>query len=113
MKFKQHVDPRYLGAPAWYGLWLADELHKKVTGRDAVCTSTGEGRHSVMRSMHYTGAYGRGHGRAFDLRIWHLENPAEFTRKLKKRLGPDYVVLLEKTHIHVHWGPVYHESTKR
>ena len=115
MKFKSRVSPKQLSAPAWYALYQADELHKKVTGEEATCTSTGEGRHSVERSMHYTGEYGNGFGRAFDLRIWAFDNPnngsaAQFRTKLKKKLGKDYVVILESTHIHVHWGPTYNES---
>ena len=110
MNFKFGVSPKYLSAPAWFGLWQADELHKKITGQEATCTSTGEGKHSVERSMHYTGAYGYGHGQAFDLRIWAfetLQEQQEFRTKLKKKLGKDYVVILEKTHIHIHWGPTH------
>lgn len=114
MKFKRGVNPLYLSAPAWHGLWKADELHKELVGEEATCTSTGEGKHSVLRSKHYTGDYGFGYGQAFDLRIWAfptLDEQKSLTSRLQKRLGKDYVVLLEKTHIHVHWGPQYHEPT--
>lgn len=109
MIFKDDVDARYLSAPAWYGLWKCDQLHKEVAGRELVCTSTGEGRHSVERSRHYTGDYRFGFGDAFDVRIWYLEDPESFTRKMREVLGEDYVVILEDTHIHCHWSPVYRE----
>ena len=105
MQFKKGVDPKHLSAPAWYGLHKADQIHRRMASREAVCTSTGEGKHRAERSMHYTGEYGRGWSRAFDLRIWHVD-PPEYARRLKLSLGKDYVVLLEQTHIHVHWAPV-------
>jgi len=108
--FKEGVDPLGLSAPAWYGLHIADGVHKQLTGQEVTCTSTTEGTHSVLRSMHYTGAYGAGHGRAFDVRIWAFKDGPrlpEFVRRLKEELGDDYYVLLEKTHIHIHWGPVH------
>jgi hypothetical protein len=109
MKFKEGVDPKFLSAPAWYGLWIADRLHKSIAGREAICTSTGEGEHSVKRSRHYTGSYGRGFGNAFDLRQWHVD-PADFAEKLRTNLGKDYIVIIEQTHIHCHWAPVYSPS---
>ena len=106
MKFKQGVNPRYLSAPAWWGLWQADSIHKILSSQEAVCTSTGDSKHSVERSKHYTGDYGCGYCDAFDLRTWHVD-PKEYAKRLKKRLGKDYVVIVESDHIHIHHGPVY------
>ena len=106
MKFKEDVDPRYLSAPAWLGLWKADQVHIALVGKQAVCTSTGESKHSVKRSRHYTGEYGFGFANAFDLRTWYVE-VALFAERLKEELGEDYVVIIEETHIHVHWAPVF------
>lgn len=119
MRFKTGVDPLHLSAPAWYAAHIVDQLHQLRTGRQMVVTSTGEGRHSVRRSQHYTGAYGAGFGRAFDVRVWYLEDPADFAKQMIEKLGDDYVVLLEwrtddndervPSHIHVDWSPVYRE----
>lgn len=112
MQFKSGVNPRYLSAPAWFGAWQAARLHLEDTGGlEAVITSTGEARHSAERSAHYAGEYGFGFSRGFDLRIWHLDNPADFRSRLKKRLGKDYVVVLESDHIHVHWSPTFTPAT--
>lgn len=119
MDFKQDkddpskdVDPRYLSAPAWYGLWQADKLHKEQTGTEATCTSTGDTKHSVKRSRHYTGEFGFGFCNAWDLRIWAFRSQSSrerFTHLLSEKLGPDWVVVLESDHIHAHWGPVFRE----
>ncbi len=119
MKFKKGVDPRYLSSPAWHGLYLSDLVHRKLyKGQEATCTSTGDSRHSVERSRHYTGAYGLGFCNAFDLRTWaagpHGEEGQEarevFAKELREMLGDDYVVLAESNHIHVHWAPVYRSN---
>lgn len=111
MKFKKGVDPRYLSAPAWYGLWKCDEVYRDFVGRDAVCTSTGEGRHSTG-SKHYTGEYQFGYSRAFDLRIWVVPNEklSELVNSLRRALGEHYQVVFERTHIHVEWEPRYVEA---
>lgn len=108
MNFKQGVDPKYLSAPAWWGLWKADEVHKGLAQKEAVCTSTGDSRHSADRSRHYTGDYGFGFCDAFDLRTWHVE-AEEYAAVLREELGPDYVVIVESDHIHCHWAPVYRD----
>jgi hypothetical protein len=113
MNFKSGVDPRYLSAPAWHGLWIADKEYQLQTDEEATCTSTGESKHSKERSRHYTGAYGFGYSHAFDLRIWVFVDEDEttnFALGLKSSLGEDYVVVVESDHIHVHWSPVYHEE---
>lgn len=107
MLFKSGVSPKHLSSPAWFALWVADQMHREETGREVVCTSTGESKHSAERSRHYNGAWGNGFSFAFDLRIWYLSDPADFRTRLKKRLGKDFVVILEETHIHVHWAPTY------
>ena len=106
MKFKQGVDPKYLSAPAWYALWQADEAHKALCGKESVCTSTGDSKHSAERSKHYTGDWGYGYCQAIDLRTWHVD-PKEYAKRLRRRLGKDYVVLVESDHVHIHHDPVY------
>ena len=106
MKFKRGVEPKYLSAPAWYGLHLADEVHKSMANQDAVCTSTGDSKHTVERSRHYTGEYGYGFCHAWDLRVWHVDQQ-EYAKRLRRRLGKDYVVVVESDHIHCHFAPTF------
>lgn len=64
-----------------------------------IITSGLDGKHST-NSLHYV-------GRALDIRTRHLQ-PLHRTllkRHLKDRLGPDYDVVLEKTHLHVEYDP--------
>jgi len=109
MKFKEGVDPKFLSAPAWHGLWVSDQVHKEMCGKDVVCTSTGEAQHSAKRSRHYTGAWGRGYGQAFDLRTWYVD-AQDFASQLRFKLGDDYVVIVEDDHIHCHWSPIYKDD---
>jgi hypothetical protein len=110
---KEGVDLRAMSAPIWYAANLTDQLHREITGEELVITSTNDGKHSVKRSMHYTGAYPTGHGRAIDIRVWYLDDAQAFTTQLSELLGDDYVVILElksdgdPSHIHIHWGPVH------
>lgn len=103
MKFVRGSKPDRLSAQAWLAAYKADQLHKRIAGREVEITSCTEGKHSVARSSHYRGD-------AIDIRIWYLTDAANFVKRLKLSLGTDYVVILEETHIHVHWSPVYHES---
>jgi len=99
MKFKRGV-PLDLSEHGWKLAHLIDKAHLRATGREAVITSTTDGKHRVERSAHYRRD-------AVDVRIWYLPDPKKFTANLKRGLGPDYVVILEKDHIHAHYAPVY------
>ena len=103
MNFKAGVDPKDLSPQCWYALWVADDLHRDLVHRDVVCTSTGEGEHS-KRSRHYNAGW-KGYSQACDLRKWYLKDEQFFVEELSSLLGSDYVVVLEKTHIHVQWSP--------
>lgn len=79
------------------GVWMkhgADEL---------VVTSCIDGTHSVG-SRHYSGL-------AVDLRTFNLPGSyrgkaaEDASRELRERLGQDYDVVLEKTHVHVEFHP--------
>ena len=63
---------------------------------ELVITSVTEGTHSPT-SLHYSGA-------AFDCRIWNV-NPRAVRDSLADRLGEDYDVVLERTHLHVEFQP--------
>jgi len=60
-------------------------------------TSGCDGKHSV-NSKHYT-------GKALDFRIKDFPaDPAVWADRIQKRLGDDYFVLLDKTHVHIQWN---------
>ena len=69
---------------------------------DADCTLTeGTGGKHGIGSLHYVGL-------AMDLRIWSFKTPeilAEVVDKLKSRLGDQYDVVLEGSHIHIEFQP--------
>lgn len=73
-------------------------------GKPCVITSgTEKYKHSAERSAHYRGD-------ALDFRTRFFNTDAEkhlFLDVLVDRLGKDFVVILEKTHLHIHWSPVY------
>ena len=71
-------------------------------GVELVITSGMDSKHSASRSSHY-----RGDGN--DLRTRDLakkERPG-LVRAMRRKLGPNYVVILESNHIHMHWSPIY------
>jgi len=71
-----------------------------------VITSTTEGKHSAKRSAHY-----RGDAidiRTRDLHAQHvIKSKENYTKAVQKKLAKHFVVILEKDHIHIHWGPVH------
>lgn len=77
-------------------------------GHPCVITSgTEHYEHSAERSAHYRGD-------ALDLRTRFFSDSEKnlFAQALKKRLGSDFVVVLERTHLHVHWSPVFQQKTE-
>lgn len=75
------------------GLW------REKQGLRLVVTSGLEGAHSPA-SLHY-------YGRAVDFRTNDLtiEQAERFTEFVKKAVGDNYDVILEKTHLHVEYDP--------
>ena len=66
---------------------------------ECVVTSGDEGRH-MAGSLHYE-------GKALDFRTRDLpahSKPAMFA-EVQERLGSDFDVVLEKTHLHIEWQP--------
>lgn len=69
---------------------------------DTVVTSVADGNH-MTGSFHYKDPV-----QATDFRTWYLptdRQKEEFCEQLKGRLGPDYDVVLESTHLHVEYDP--------
>jgi len=99
MRLKDGVDLVGLRREMREAFGAIDRTHQALADREATITSTTEGRHSVKRSAHYRGD-------AVDVRTWHVDGE-KFKSALVDALGPDYVVILESDHMHVHWGPVF------
>lgn len=68
-------------------------------GGGAIITSGIDGKH-MQNSKHYT-------GHAFDFRTKYinLDTLKSIVAELKARLGPDFDVIDEGTHLHVEWDP--------
>lgn len=71
----------------------------KSFGAELVITSVNDGKHKT-NSLHYKGL-------AFDCRSRDLapQFQAHARDELKKRLGKDYDVVLEKDHFHIEYDP--------
>tara|TARA_R110002096_G_scaffold341779_1_gene534677 strand:- start:188 stop:505 length:318 start_codon:yes stop_codon:yes gene_type:complete len=75
----------------------------KRYGHQAVVTSgTEKYKHSAERSRHYSGDALDFRSRYFNDKVKH-----EVAEELQKRLGKNFVVILEKDHFHIHYAPVY------
>lgn len=68
-------------------------------GYDAVITSAGDEPHG-RKSRHYSGD-------ALDYRTRDIpqETLSQIRHELMKRLGPDFDVVLEKSHLHLEYDP--------
>ena len=72
-------------------------------GEEAVITSgTEKHKHSVKRSRHYSGD-----ALDFRHRFFTLPEKNRVLQELTRQLGNDFVVVLESTHYHIHYAPVY------
>lgn len=105
MKFQPGVISVGVIPQVWYGLGVADALHRDMFGREVEITSLNDRKHRPD-SLHYE-------GRAFDLRTRHL-SPVQrtaFLQALQARLdlhGFDTVDELD--HIHSEWDPKPEET---
>ena len=75
-------------------------------GKEAVITSgTEKHKHSARRSRHYAGDALDFRHRFFDT----IHEKVTVMEELQEALGKHFVVVLESTHYHVHFAPVYEE----
>ena len=77
-------------------------LYKRYGHQLVITSGTEDVKHSVKRSAHYRGD-------ALDLRHRYFSDKAKYqvVEELQLLLGDNFVILLERTHIHVHYAPVY------
>ncbi len=95
MLVKAGVDISRLKRKIRKTLCVVDEIHKKH-GIELVITSTYEGNHCAC-SYHYAND-------AYDIR-WKPSYGKQIYEEIKKALGPDFDVVLEKDHIHIEYDP--------
>mgnify|MGYP001593379548 CR=1 FL=1 len=77
---------------------IVAEMVYRQYGTDLVITSANDGKHGD-KTLHHKGL-------ALDLRTWTLNGrEMQVAASLKKALGDDYDVVLEKDHIHVEYDP--------
>jgi hypothetical protein len=78
---------------------IIEKKLKLMEGKSYVMTITSgnDGKH-MKRSLHYE-------NKAIDIRIWDMKYPNGNWLMIKKHLGKDFDVILEKTHIHIEYDP--------
>lgn len=98
IQIKKGVRIRAMQPPVVLAISIAAGVYEYFSQESMTVTSLCEGHHK-RGSAHYS-------GRAFDLRIWGLENDIEnIVKSLKHDLGDEFDVILESDHIHVEYDP--------
>lgn len=81
---------------------IIDPVFKEFGEEGVITSGTEKYKHSVKRSAHYSGS-------ALDFRhrffVWQVKT--KVLEELKRRLGKHFVVVLESSHFHIHYAPVY------
>ena len=87
-----------LATPVIVAMIVADQVYSEH-GHNLTLTSALDGKHS-SQSLHYV-------GQAIDLRTRDVPEDLRKTlrKKIAQRLGSDFDVILEKTHIHIEYQP--------
>tara|TARA_R110000803_G_scaffold210685_2_gene283180 strand:- start:3901 stop:4218 length:318 start_codon:yes stop_codon:yes gene_type:complete len=77
-------------------------VYNKYGHRAVVTSGTEKYKHSVDRSKHYCGD-----ALDFRSRYFNENDKHKVKDELQKNLGRNFVVILEHTHFHIHYAPVY------
>ncbi len=100
MKFKPGVDRRFLKYEMRQACIVSDNVYKAFGKKEATCTSTYDGVHSITsyHPWHY----------AIDLRTWYFPNKVkalvyEMLRRKLKEISHCYDIVLHSTHIHIEY----------
>lgn len=104
MKLKHGADIENVSWRMFYAAIIVEGVLKKYGASEAVITSGGDGTHSAT-SKHYPENNPSGMVEALDFRRWEVNNPEAARLEIKEKLGPDYDVVIEKTHFHVEYDP--------
>ncbi len=99
VRLKQGVKIVGLQAEMAVALQVIDGVYERIGVSETVITSGLDGRHSAT-SRHYLGY-------ALDIRTRNvpMAQREELTKQVKKALGQDFFVLLERDHLHVNIKP--------
>jgi len=99
MRFKEGIKLAGLRAETVIALTIAADVFRDVANANLVVTEVTGGKHG-RGSLHYV-------GQAADLRSRDLtrEQQNNVVLELRERLGENYDVILEPTHIHVEFQP--------
>lgn len=92
MRLKQGVKVTGMRPELILAIMAAEDEYRAI-GKEFVITSMLDGKHSET-SLHYAGA-------AFDVRVYPDMDVSEMAASIKARLGVDYDVVQEDSHIHV------------
>ncbi len=98
MRIKEGVKINGMRQETTLALVIASQVYADVAGAELVVTEITGGKHGTA-SLHYVGL-------AADLRTGNIAGKeAAVVAELKKRLGENYDVVLESTHIHIEFQP--------
>ena len=98
MRVKPGARIRHCSAQILFAAVVANEVFHEY-GRELVITSGTDGKHS-RTSLHYRGD-------AIDLRTREFDESVvqDVADTIAERLGPDFDVVVETTHIHLEYQP--------
>jgi hypothetical protein len=104
MELKQGVKQLGIRTEIILAVLIASEVYKAFEV-DFVITSITDGKHSQQHSLHYS-------GNAVDIRIKNIPNKKmidDIFLEIRRRLTKDYQVVLETTHIHIEYQPLFNQ----
>lgn len=102
MKLKIGADLTNVSWRMFYAAIVVDGVMREL-GSEAIITSGADGKHSA-RSKHYPENNLSGMVEALDFRTWGID-PESAALRIRNRLGRDYDVVVEATHLHVEYDP--------
>lgn len=102
MKLKLGASLENVSWRMFYAAIVVDGVMREL-GSEAIITAGGDGKHSA-RSKHYAENNPSGMVEALDFRTWGVD-PEQAALRTRNRLGRDYDVVVEKTHMHVEYDP--------
>lgn len=98
MWIKRGVSPRGIRTQILLALFIADQVYRDF-GLEMIMTSGSEGKHGYG-SLHYVGL-----GCDVDAVGVTDSQQRDIAAEIKKRLGEEYDVVSEATHIHIEYQP--------
>lgn len=103
MKLKAGASLENVSWRMFYAAIVWDGIAREY-GTEGVITSAADGTHSAPNTKHYAENNASGLVEAIDVRTWGIPKE-EAAAKARKKLGPDYDVVIESTHIHIEYDP--------